>query len=79
MCTLRNFPNIIEHCIEWGREHFNALFCDRATNAKSYLKDSEGFMKHSIANNTSAGTREQLKQIADLVIIAKSKDFKNCV
>jgi ubiquitin-activating enzyme E1 len=20
MCTLRNFPNIIEHCIEWGRE-----------------------------------------------------------
>lgn len=20
MCTLRNFPNLIEHCIEWGRE-----------------------------------------------------------
>jgi ubiquitin-activating enzyme E1 len=26
MCTLRNFPNLIEHCIEWGRDSFNAMF-----------------------------------------------------
>lgn len=30
MCTLRNFPNLMEHCIEWGRDHFNAMFTDRA-------------------------------------------------
>lgn len=29
MCTLRNFPNQIEHCIEWGRDQFNTLFCSR--------------------------------------------------
>ena len=33
MCTLRNFPNQIEHCIEWGRDHFNTLFTDRASDA----------------------------------------------
>ena len=22
MCTLRNFPHLIEHCIEWSRDHF---------------------------------------------------------
>lgn len=29
MCTLRNFPNQIEHCIEWGRDQFNTLFASR--------------------------------------------------
>jgi len=28
MCTMRNFPNLIEHCIEWGRDQFNGVFSD---------------------------------------------------
>ena len=26
MCTLRNFPSTIEHCIEWGLTKFNDFF-----------------------------------------------------
>ena len=26
MCTLRNFPYIYEHCIEWAKAHFDDLF-----------------------------------------------------
>ena len=26
MCTMRSFPNLMEHCIEWGRVKFNDLF-----------------------------------------------------
>lgn len=37
MCTLRNFPNQIEHTIEWGRAAFNDLFVDKAAQAKDYL------------------------------------------
>jgi ubiquitin-activating enzyme E1 len=29
MCTMRNFPNQIEHCIEWGRDKFNGIFTDK--------------------------------------------------
>ena len=58
MCTLRNFPSQIEHCIEWGREHFNALFCDRVSNAVLFFKDQEDFVKKARANSTSAGVRE---------------------
>ena len=25
MCTIRNFPNKIEHCVEWGLELFNKI------------------------------------------------------
>jgi ubiquitin-activating enzyme E1 len=28
MCTLRNFPNQIEHCIEWARAEFEKTFTD---------------------------------------------------
>jgi len=37
MCTLRNFPNQIEHCIEWGRDKFNELFVDTPGDLISYL------------------------------------------
>lgn len=26
MCTLRNFPHLTEHCIEWARDQFELLF-----------------------------------------------------
>lgn len=26
MCTLHNFPAVIEYCIEWGKELFNSYF-----------------------------------------------------
>jgi hypothetical protein len=26
MCTLKNFPNQIEHCIEWSRDLFEGSF-----------------------------------------------------
>lgn len=38
MCTLRNFPNQIEHCIEWGRDLFSKLFFDTPNDAISYIE-----------------------------------------
>lgn len=26
LCTIRNFPHLIEHCVEWGLAQFNELF-----------------------------------------------------
>ena len=40
MCTLRNFPNQIEHCIEWGRDKFNDLFVDTPGDLVSYIDNS---------------------------------------
>ena len=33
MCTLANFPYLIEHCIEWARSAFTGLF---ETTPKAY-------------------------------------------
>lgn len=55
MCTLRNFPNQIEHCIEWGRSAFNDLFVDNAAQAKEYLDKPQVYLTNLKSNNTTAG------------------------
>ena len=74
MCTLRNFPNQIEHCIEWGRDQFNTLFASRVQDCQEYLKDPQGFVTNLRANTTSSGARTQLSDIAQLVELKKSGD-----
>jgi ubiquitin-activating enzyme E1 len=55
MCTLRNFPNIIEHCIEWGRDKFNELFVDTPADLVSYFENPKLFMFNLQNNSTSSG------------------------
>lgn len=60
MCTLRNFPNQIEHCIEWGRDKFNSLFVDVPSDLVSYLDNPKVFIGQLKANSTSSGMKESL-------------------
>jgi len=45
MCTLRNFPHLIDHCIEWARAQFEDLFADPAQKAAKVLEDVNAFVK----------------------------------
>jgi ubiquitin-activating enzyme E1 len=54
MCTLRNFPNQIEHCIEWGRDKFNGLFVDTPGDLISYLENPKVFVAKQNQDNTSS-------------------------
>ena len=37
MCTLRNFPHLTDHCIEWARDQFGALFVKLGKTAEAYM------------------------------------------
>ena len=67
MCTLRNFPNQIEHCIEWGRDKFNELFVDTPGDLISYIDNSKAFVANLKANSTSSGTISTLERIAAFI------------
>lgn len=43
LCTVRNFPYLIEHCIEWGLGQFNKLFVSNETikNEEETEEDKE--------------------------------------
>ena len=64
MCTLRNFPNQIEHCIEWGRDKFNTLFTSRVQDAVEFLRGPEAFVTSARQNQTSSSVRNQLSDIS---------------
>jgi len=79
MCTLRNFPSQIEHCIEWGRDLFNKLFVDRPNDAAGYMDKPAQFLSALKQNTTISGVREQMEEIKKLVDLKKSADFSKCV
>ncbi|XP_047533623.1 ubiquitin-like modifier-activating enzyme 1 [Vanessa atalanta] len=39
ICTLKNFPNAIEHTLQWARDEFEGLFRQAAEHAAQYLQD----------------------------------------
>ena len=52
MCTLRNFPYLIDHCIEWARDYFEGEFGSGsrefqkyAENPNKYLSDTKNELK----------------------------------
>jgi ubiquitin-activating enzyme E1 len=79
MCTLRNFPNQIEHCIEWGRDQFNTLFVDRVQDALSYLDKPEQFLLQQKQNQTSSAAVATLVEIKKLFEMKQTSDFARCV
>ena len=79
MCTLRNFPNQIEHTIEWGRDQFNTIFTDRCNDVLSYLENPTKWLKELKDNNTLSGLIDALNLIKNLADIKKEHSFEACV
>ena len=40
ICTLKNFPNAIEHTLQWARDQFEGQFTIAPGNVNQYLSDS---------------------------------------
>ncbi|CCW63771.1 unnamed protein product [Phytomonas sp. EM1] len=45
LCTLKNFPNAIEHTIQWARDKFHMLFHTSPGDVNAYLKDPKAFQQ----------------------------------
>jgi ubiquitin-activating enzyme E1 len=45
ICTLKNFPNEIQHTIQWARDLFEGLFTNPAETANQFLEDQRAFFE----------------------------------
>lgn len=85
MCTLRNFPTEIEHCIEWSRAKFTDLFETDSTKASKFLTGPDEYIKDLEAKETdlSALSTElpSLKRVLEILNAAKNSktSFESCV
>ncbi|CAI2176207.1 9623_t:CDS:10 [Funneliformis geosporum] len=76
ICTLTNFPNAIEHTIQWARDKFEELFKVPAENVNMYLSQAgyvEGTLKHG------SGSKGILEGIQNFLVTARPLTFEACV
>lgn len=83
MCTLRNFPHIIDHCIEWARAQFEDMFKFPIQQLQQLTDNVDAFLAHSrkeLAAAANEGAKrallerqiKQMKQMNDTLAIVKN-------
>ena len=75
VCTIRNLPSLIEHCIEWSRDKFAEYFVKYIKNLKDFIENSQEFFD----KNNENGFYESLIYLKEYLKIFKSKSFDKCL
>ncbi|XP_068026605.1 LOW QUALITY PROTEIN: ubiquitin-like modifier-activating enzyme 1 [Melanerpes formicivorus] len=77
ICTLKNFPNAIEHTLQWARDEFEGLFKQPAENVNQYLTDPK-FVERTLR---LAGTQplEVLEAVQRSLGTERPRGWHDCV
>lgn len=77
ICTLKNFPNAIEHTLQWARDNFEGLFKQAAENASQYLSDPM-FIDRSL-KLPGVQPVEVLESVKLALVDERPSGFEDCV
>lgn len=77
ICTLKNFPNAIEHTLQWARDEFEGLFTLPALKADLYISDQAEFAKSMSVPGTQPV--EVLESVKRLLVDERPRNFEDCV
>jgi ubiquitin-activating enzyme E1 len=75
-CTLKNFPNAIEHTIQWARDKFEELFKKSAENVNMYLSTAN-FIESVFKQGGSQ--KEMIESINAYLVTEKPLSFDECI
>jgi ubiquitin-activating enzyme E1 len=75
-CTVKNFPNAIQHTIEWSRQEFDNLFVKPAQSVNAYLSEPN-YLESTL--KFSGQQTEQLEQIISYLVTNKPLTFEECI
>ncbi|XP_047102553.1 ubiquitin-like modifier-activating enzyme 1 [Schistocerca piceifrons] len=77
ICTLKNFPNAIEHTLQWARDVFEGLFCHSAQNAAKYLEDPS--FAEKMLKLPGVQPVEVLESVKQALVDQRPFSFEDCV
>jgi ubiquitin-activating enzyme E1 len=76
MCTLRSFPNKIEHTIAWARDLFQSYFVGPPETVNLYLTQPN-YLEQTLKQ---AGSEKQtLENLRDYLVTEKPLSFEDCL
>ena len=76
MCTLRSFPNRIEHTIAWAKDLFHTYFAGPPEIVNAYLTQKDYL---STALRQAGNEKQTLETLSDYLAREKPQDFDDCV
>ncbi|CZT42318.1 probable ubiquitin-protein ligase (E1-like (ubiquitin-activating) enzym) [Rhynchosporium secalis] len=76
MCTLRSFPNKIEHTIAWARELFESSFVKPAETVNLYLSQPN-YLETTLKQG--GNEKATLEQIRDFLVDDKPLSVEDCI
>ena len=74
VCTLKNFPNQIQHTLQWARDYFEGEFKQSGEDVNSYLSNPD--YAASIAGNSKFDT---VMSIRKTLVDERPVSFEDCV
>jgi len=82
MCTLRNFPHLIDHCIEWSRDQFEAVFVKPVKRAKVFTEDPATYISdlYEKVSDASAATQavDDVRMLMKTLKSAQNASIETC-
>jgi len=81
MCTLRNFPYLIDHCIEWGRAQFTDVFDSNVRDTVQFLENQDVFLKNLAKEGNIDAQLEKLAGVKNVLKVAcnPNRSFETCI
>jgi ubiquitin-activating enzyme E1 len=76
MCTLRSFPNRIEHTIAWAREAFDSLFVKGPEVVNLYLTQPD-YLGASLKQ--SGNEKQTLETLKEFLVTEKPLSYDDCI
>ena len=76
VCTLKNFPNMIQHTLQWARDYFEGDFKQSAEDVNSYLSSPNFEETLNAQQNTKLETVLNIKKT---LIDERPYSFEDCI
>lgn len=76
ICTLKHFPNLIEHTLAWSRDWFEEAYKQMPDDAQSYLSSPD--FQAALANQQNMKL-DALKRIKEALLDMKPDNFNDCI
>lgn len=78
ICTLKNFPNAIEHTLQWARDTFEGIFTNSPTSAIDYIKNPQEFNTRMTKLKLDESF-EEYEKIYKTLVKDRPQSFEDCI
>ena len=79
MCTLRRFPTLITHCIEWARDNFDAYFVNIIQDLKLFCENKENYYKELEKKDNFNLQIQNLEKVIKYSKLILNRNFDDCL